>query len=138
METAVWPAGTSKRMSKLALSRGWSLDGRNRCAQLGCGAVAEPCVWKKNAVVEKSAEFASVGAAVKCETVTRNGRPLRSGSLGVITRSSGVRVNFAGRPLTDAADALAREVEVEARESLRGLGQDRDRAVNPCVGALVA
>ena len=67
------PGGTSKRMSKLALSRGWSLDGRNRCAKFGCGAVAEPCGWKKNAVVEKSSEFGLGGRGDEVRDVTMNG-----------------------------------------------------------------
>src|SRR5690349_17208200 len=87
-------------MSNDALSLGWSFEGRKRCAKFGCGAVAEPDGWVKNAVVRKSSPFGSVGTATKCETVTTNSDPFEIDLRGVITRSSPAGRNAAGAPLT--------------------------------------
>ena len=79
----------------------------------------------------ESSELATVGAATKCETVTRNGAPLlqraprRDHEFLAVARERGRLPVDA-----DAADAVAGEVEVEAAQVLRRPGQDRDRAVN--------
>ena len=52
----------------MALSRGWSLLGKNWCANHGCGAVAEPSGVMKNAF-EAGSSPGTVGAAVKCVTL---------------------------------------------------------------------
>ena len=61
---AVSPAGTSKRIVKDALSRGWSLAGMKTWALSGCPAVAEPSGVKKNAVESSTSGFGSSGSAV--------------------------------------------------------------------------
>ena len=54
----------------------------------------------KNAVRGAVVGSGTVGAAMKCDTVTTNSAPLRSARRGVITSSSPSRVNAAGCPLT--------------------------------------
>ena len=68
-----------------------------------------------------------------------NGSPLRSGSLGVITRSSGVRVNLAGRPLTEMLPTLwPAKSRSKRSESCVALARIVTVPSIPCVGVLVA
>jgi hypothetical protein len=126
-------------MSKLALSRGWSFEGRKRWVQLGWPAVAEPTACWKNASVLPSSGSGTVGTALKSETVTRNASPFGSGCRGrdheLLTVAS---PGGGGAVHRHPADAASGEVEVEARQRLRGRGQDAHRASIGCDGALVA
>jgi hypothetical protein len=70
-----------------------------KCANHGCGAVAEPSgVMKKP--VEDGSSPGTVGVATKCDTRTTNSPPLRRWRLGVITSSSPSRAKRAAWPLT--------------------------------------
>ena len=87
----------------VALSRGWSLDGRNRCAKFGCAAVAVPSGVEKNAAEESTSGSTTVGVAVYWATTTRNFDPLWIGFSGVMTMSSPSCTTAAGRPFTATA-----------------------------------
>jgi hypothetical protein len=58
------PAGTSKRIVYVALSRGWSLDGRKLCVPSGWPAVAEPSGVMKNGAPSRSLGSGTTGCAV--------------------------------------------------------------------------
>ena len=115
------PAGTSIRKVNVALSRGWSLDGKMWCARSGCGAVAEPSgVDEERGRLE--ARRRRLGRRRRevrdadDEQLALAERALR----GVITSSSPSRRQGARAAVDrDRRRRSPREVEVEARERLR-------------------
>ena len=109
-----------------------------RCAKYGCGAVADPVAWTKNAF-DSGSSPAAVGVATKCETRTMNfsWRPIDR--RGVMTSSSPSRRNVAARPSTDTPPTawppksrLKRESDCVARARIVAVPS------TDCAGALVA
>ncbi len=134
LATATVPAGTFKANEKVALSLGWSFDGKMSCARSGWADIALPSGVMKNATLSS----AGVGTAVKrARTTNRSWR--WSGRDGVITSSSPAHVQGTARPstvtsptLSPAKSRLKRDSACVARATIV------TRPSIGCVGALVA
>ncbi len=135
---ALVPAGTSNVIRNVALSDGWSFEGKTRCAKFGWNSVAVP-VGAKKKTLESWSPAAAVGEAAKWLTRTAKRSCLRRGRDGVITSSSPVRVHAARRPstLTELTPCPAK-----SRSNLESAWVARAQIVTVpstgCDGALVA
>lgn len=92
----MYPSGAVTWMVNIALSEGWSLHGKTKCAASAWLAIASPSL----VCTQPPSWFAAgTGSLVWC-TVIRIQPPSGTGSAGVTTRSSPALLKDAGAPLT--------------------------------------